>query len=123
MLPAFHANLESTVRLLAAASAAPAGSCRRIVLAGTMEEPDLDAGEAPGSPYAVAKAAATLYARFFRSLYGTPVVTARVFMVYGPGQVDHSKVVPYAILAGVAEAGAAARRAARARSTGSSSTT
>lgn len=98
VLPAFHANLESTVRLLAAASAAPAGSCRRIVLAGSMEEPDLAAGEAPGSPYAVAKAAATLYARFFRSLYGTPVVSARVFMVYGPGQVDHTKVVPYAIL-------------------------
>ncbi|MBP9145461.1 MAG: NAD(P)-dependent oxidoreductase [Thermoanaerobaculia bacterium] len=98
ILPAFHANLESTVQLLAAATAAPAGSCRRIVLTGSMEEPDLSSGEAPGSPYAVAKAAATLYARFFRSLYGTPVVSARVFMVYGPGQVDHGKVVPYTIL-------------------------
>lgn len=98
VLPAFQANLESTVRLLAAASASPAGICRRIVLAGSMEEPDLAAGEAPGSPYAVAKAAATLYARFFHSLYGAPVVSARVFMVYGPGQVDHTKVVPYSIL-------------------------
>jgi UDP-glucose 4-epimerase len=98
VLPAFQANLESTVRLLAAASAAPAGLCRRIVVAGSMEEPERNAIEAPGSPYAVAKAAATLYARFFHSLYGTPVVSARIFMVYGPGQVDHTKVVPYSIL-------------------------
>lgn len=98
VLPAFQANLESTVRLLAAASAAPAGTCRRIVVAGTMEEPERSSVDAPGSPYAVAKAAATLYARFFHSLYATPVVMARIFMVYGPGQVDHTKVVPYSIL-------------------------
>ncbi len=97
VLPAFQANLESTVRLLAAASA-PQTSCRRIVVAGTMEEPERNSAEAPGSPYAVAKAAATLYSRFFHSLYGTPVVMARIFMVYGPGQVDHTKVVPYSIL-------------------------
>ncbi len=94
VLPAFHANLESTVRLLVAATAA---RCRRIVLAGSMEVPDA-AAEAPGSPYAVAKGAAALYGRFFHSLYGTPVVSARIFMVYGPGQVDHRKVVPYSIL-------------------------
>ena len=98
VLPAFQANLESTVRLLAAASAAPAGTCRRIVVAGTMEEPERVSTEPPGSPYAVAKAAATLYARFFYSLYATPVVMARIFMVYGPGQVDHTKLVPYSIL-------------------------
>ena len=95
VLPTFHANLESTVRLLVAATAA---RCRRVVLAGSMEEPDLAAAAAPGSPYAVAKGAAALYARFFHSLYGTPVVSARIFMVYGPGQVDHTKVVPYSIL-------------------------
>ncbi len=95
VLPAFHANLESTVRLLVAATAA---RCRRIVLAGSMEVPDAAAAEAPGSPYAVAKGAAALYARFFHSIYGTPVVSARIFMVYGPGQVDHRKVVPYSIL-------------------------
>lgn len=98
VLPAFRANLEATVRLLTAASAPAPGACRRIVLAGSMEEPDLQANEAAGSPYAVAKSAATLYARFFHSLYGTPIVHARIFMVYGPGQIDHSKVVPYSIL-------------------------
>jgi UDP-glucose 4-epimerase len=99
VLPAFQANLESTVRLLAAATASPAGLCRRIVVAGTMEEPDRNSIEAPGSPYAAAKTAATLYTRFFHSLYGTPVVTARIFMVYGPGQADTTKLVPYSILA------------------------
>ena len=81
--------------------AATRAGCRRVVLAGSMEEPDLAAGEAPGSPYAAAKAAQSLYARFFRALYGAPVVTARIFMVYGPGQRDLSKVVPYAILRGL----------------------
>lgn len=96
--PAFAANLASAVHLLVAATRA---GCRRVVLAGSMEEPDLAAGEAPGSPYAAAKAAQALYARFFRALYGTPVVTARIFMVYGPGQRDLQKVVPYSILRGL----------------------
>ena len=102
--PAFSANLESTMNLLVAATAA---GTARIVLAGSMEEPDLGAGEAPSSPYSAAKGAATLYARLFRSLYATPVVSARIFMVYGPEQPDESKVVPYAIrcaLAGEAPA-------------------
>jgi UDP-glucose 4-epimerase len=33
----------------------------------------------------------------FLSLYGTPVATARPFMVYGPDQPDATKVVPYVI--------------------------
>ena len=96
--PAFAANLASAVNLLVAATRA---GCRRVVLAGSMEEPDLAAGEVPGSPYAAAKAAQSLYARFFRALYATPVVTARIFMVYGPGQRDLAKVVPYSILRGL----------------------
>lgn len=96
--PAFEANLAAAVNLLVAATRA---GCRRVVLAGSMEEPDLGSGEAPGSPYAAAKAAQALYARFFRALYGTPVVVARIFMVYGPGQRDVAKVVPYSILRGL----------------------
>jgi nucleoside-diphosphate-sugar epimerase len=102
--PAFAANLASTVNLLVAATAAGTG---RIVLAGSMEEPALADGEAPSSPYAAAKGAASLYAGLFRALYATPLVTARIFMVYGPGQRDESKLVPYAIrraLAGEAPA-------------------
>ncbi len=97
--PTFEANLMTTVNLLTAATAR---RCRRVVLAGSMEEPDVAAGEAPGSPYAVAKGAASLYARFFRALYETPVVSARIFMVYGPGQLDRTKVVPYAVLQALA---------------------
>lgn len=108
--PTFQANLASTVNLLVGATA---HRCRRVVLAGSMEEPDVAAGEAPGSPYAVAKGAASLYARFFRALYGTPVVSARIFMVYGPGQQDTQKVVPYSILSALR--GEAARLSSGAR--------
>jgi UDP-glucose 4-epimerase len=31
----------------------------------------------------------------FFALYQTPVVIAKIFMVYGPGQSDHTKLVPY----------------------------
>ncbi|MEO8274690.1 MAG: NAD(P)-dependent oxidoreductase [Thermoanaerobaculia bacterium] len=95
VLPAFQANLESSVRLLAAATAA---GTKRIVFTGSMEEPNPASSEAAGSPYAAAKGAASLYVRFFRSVYETPVVSARVHMVYGPGQRDRTKVVPYSIL-------------------------
>ncbi len=94
VLPTFRANLSSTVHLLSAATRV---GCRRIVLAGSMEEPL--AGTAPPSPYAAAKAAAALYADFFRFAYQAPVVTARIFMVYGPQQRDRAKVIPASILA------------------------
>jgi nucleoside-diphosphate-sugar epimerase len=94
VLPTFHANLASTVHVLAAATRV---GCRRVVLAGSMEEPE--PGRPAASPYAAAKAAAAVYADFFRAVYGTPVVAARIFMVYGPGQRDLAKVVPASILA------------------------
>jgi nucleoside-diphosphate-sugar epimerase len=67
-----------------------------------MEAPDLFAGEAPGSPYAAAKAGQALYAQLFHALYAAPIVSARIFMVYGPGQRDLTKLVPYTILEGLA---------------------
>jgi len=97
VLPALHANLLATVHLLVAARAA---GVARVVLAGSMEEPA--PGEPPSSPYAAAKGAATAYARMFHALYGLPVVVARIFMVYGPGQRDRTKVVPASILAALA---------------------
>jgi len=98
VLPALHANLLSTVHLLAAAASLDA--IERIVLAGSMEEPL--AGEPPSSPYSAAKGAASLYASLFRALYGAPIVTARIFMVYGPGQRDRTKLVPATIEAALA---------------------
>ena len=50
------------------------------------------------SPYAAAKWASTVYARLFHELYDLPVVVLRVFMVYGPGQRELEKLIPYTIL-------------------------
>lgn len=98
VLPTFNANLLSSVNILVAASA---HQCKRIVTAGSLEEPDeMDSAVAvPGSPYAAAKWAASGYARMFHALYQTPVAIARLFMVYGPGQRDLRKLVPYVTLA------------------------
>ncbi len=96
VLPTFNSNLFSTVNLLTAAARV---GCQRIILAGSMEEPDYgDEVSVPSSPYAAAKWAANAYARMFRELYGLSVYTARIFMVYGPGQMDLKKLIPYVIL-------------------------
>lgn len=96
VMPTFNANLLSTVHLLVAATET---GCRRIVTAGSLEEPDgQERAVIPSSPYAAAKAAASAYARMFHALYQTPVVLARIFMVYGPGQQDLLKLVPYVAL-------------------------
>ena len=87
----FNSNLASTVHLLRALTNTP---CRRIVLAGSLEETD-SSNETPSSPYAAAKSAAAMYARMFFELYRTPVTIARLFMVYGPGQRDARKLIPY----------------------------
>jgi nucleoside-diphosphate-sugar epimerase len=97
VLPTFHSNLQSSVNLLTAAVEA---NCRRVVLTGSLAEPDVEKGETfPSAPYAAAKWASSGYARMFHALYKLPVLIARVFMVYGPGQVDLTKLVPYVILA------------------------
>jgi nucleoside-diphosphate-sugar epimerase len=90
-------NLVSTVNLLVAASRTGAGKC---VLAGSLEEPAADeADPVPASPYAASKWAASGYARMFHALYGLESAVARIFMVYGPGQLDVRKLVPYVCLA------------------------
>jgi UDP-glucose 4-epimerase len=85
-------NLVASVGILEAATEA---GCDRVVLMGSGDEPA--GGDAPCSPYAATKWAVGGYARMFHSLYGTPVTTARTFMVYGPDQPDVSKVVPYTV--------------------------
>ena len=68
--------------------------CRRIVLTGSLTEPVPGETEpAPQSPYAAAKWAAVGYGRMFHSLYRTPAVILRPFMVYGPAQAA-SKFIP-----------------------------
>jgi UDP-glucose 4-epimerase len=93
VLPMLRANLLAAVNLMVACAQA---GCPRVVLAGSMEEPDLgDPDAVAQSPYAVAKWAALAYARHFQALHELPVVHLRVFMVYGPGQLDLRKLVPY----------------------------
>ena len=92
----FAANLASAVNLMVAS--ARLGDCR-VVLAGSLEEPPPEAPHPlPSSPYAASKWAASGYARMFHALYALPVAIARIFMVYGPGQADTKKMVPYVCL-------------------------
>jgi UDP-glucose 4-epimerase len=93
VLPAFQNNLMTALNLLMATTEAGTG---RIVLAGSFEEPD-EVQSAPCSPYAAAKWSASGYARMFHALYQSSVVIAKIFMVYGPGQSDNMKLIPYAI--------------------------
>jgi nucleoside-diphosphate-sugar epimerase len=96
VLPTFRANLQSSVNLLTAAAES---GCRRLVMTGSLAEPEPSRGEMfPVAPYAAAKWASSGYARMFHALYGVPAVLARVFMVYGPAQKDLSKLIPYSIL-------------------------
>jgi nucleoside-diphosphate-sugar epimerase len=80
-------------------TAAAEVGCSRVVVTGSLEEAEPGDGDAvPSSGYAAAKWAVSGYARMFHALYGLPVVSARVFMVYGPGQRDLRKLIPYVIL-------------------------
>lgn len=88
-------NLLSTVNLLTLM--AEAGG-RRIVLAGSLEEPDVGDVPIPSSPYAAAKWSSSAYAQMFHQLYQVPIVNARIFMVYGPAQKDIKKLIPYVTL-------------------------
>ena len=93
VLPMLRANLLAAVNLMVACTEA---GRPRLVLAGSMEEPDMGDPEAVAqSPYAVAKWGQLAYARHFSALHELPVVHLRVFMVYGPGQLDLRKLVPY----------------------------
>jgi UDP-glucose 4-epimerase len=95
VLPAFRANLTTTVNVLTAATEM---GCWRVVLAGSLEEPQPgDSEGVPASPYAASKWASSAYGRMFHALYQTPVVIARIFMVYGPGEYRLRKLVPYVI--------------------------
>jgi nucleoside-diphosphate-sugar epimerase len=93
VLPTLHANLVVAANLMVACARVGRS---RLVLAGSMEEPDLgDPDAVPQSPYAAAKWGALAYARHLHAIHDLPVVHMRVFMVYGPGQLDLRKLVPY----------------------------
>lgn len=91
VLPTFRDNLVTTVHVLTSAAELGTG---RVVLAGSLEEPDPASDPEPSSPYAASKWAASVYARLFHRLYALPVTVARIFMVYGPGQAEPTKLIP-----------------------------
>ncbi|KAB8335198.1 NAD(P)-dependent oxidoreductase [Scytonema tolypothrichoides VB-61278] len=91
VLPTFDSLLVSTINLLTVVAEV---GCDRIVLIASLEEPQPSHIEVtPASPYAAAKWASSAYGRMFHKLYQVPVVLARPFMTYGPGQNIH-KVIP-----------------------------
>lgn len=93
VVPTFEGNLTGTMNLLTAAAET---NCGKVVMAGSLEESD-DPLQPPSSPYAASKTAAYAYARMFQAVYGVSVVVPRVFIVYGPGQDDRKKVIPYVV--------------------------
>lgn len=95
--PTFANNLTTSVNVLTAATEQ---RVERVVIAGSLEEPDGEDGlPIPSSPYAAAKWASGAYARMFHALYATPVVIGRTFMVYGPEQRNARKLIPYVLQA------------------------
>ena len=89
-------NLISAVHVMTAAQANGVEKC---VMAGSLEEPDeTESRPVPASPYAASKWSASAYSRMMHALYGLNVGVARIFMVYGPGQQDTNKLVPYVCL-------------------------
>jgi nucleoside-diphosphate-sugar epimerase len=89
-------NLLTAVNVLVAAQQT---GVEKTVLAGSLEEPDSsDAAPIASSPYGASKWCASAYARMMHALYGTRSAVARIFMVYGPGQQDTRKLVPYVCL-------------------------
>ncbi|HWF60698.1 MAG TPA: NAD(P)-dependent oxidoreductase [Nitrospira sp.] len=94
VLPTFRSQLLTTVHVLTSSSEI---GCRRIILTGSLTEPQAGQVDSPpSSPYAASKWASNAFGRMFHCIYQTPVVIVRPFMVYGPNQ-NPTKVIPYAI--------------------------
>ncbi len=95
---ALRVNVYGTLNALRAVRQATRGHVRRIVVAGTSYEYG-KAGELdPGNVYAASKVAAWAFCRMYYRAHGTPVVVARPFNIYGPGQTQRA-LIPSAIRA------------------------
>lgn len=98
---ALEVNVRGTLNVLKAvrmAGDATLHRVRRVVVAGTSYEYGSDGRLDPGNVYAASKVAAWAFCRMHYRAYGTPVVIARAFNVYGPGQPERA-LVPSAIRA------------------------
>jgi UDP-glucose 4-epimerase len=95
VIPIFQGSFLTTVNVLTSATEA---GCKRVVMAGSSEEPFRSNRVIPSSPYAAAKWSSSAYAAMFRELFHAPVIVPRVFITYGPGKQNERKVIPYTIL-------------------------
>jgi UDP-glucose 4-epimerase len=93
---ALRVNVHGTLNLLRAVQ--HQGQARRLVVAGTSYEYGAAGQLDPGNVYAASKVAAWAFCRMYHRAHGTPVVVARPFSVYGPGQ-DARALIPSAIRA------------------------
>lgn len=101
----FRANVEGTWNLLEACRRA--GHIQAVVIASSDKAygtpPALpyreDFALNPQYPYDVSKACADLIARSYFNTYGLPVVVTRFANIYGPGDVNVSRIVPETIRA------------------------
>jgi CDP-glucose 4,6-dehydratase len=99
-LGTWEANVRGTYTLLEACRAL--GGVQRVVVAssdkayGSHEELPYreDFPLEPVFPYDVSKAAADLIARSYAATYGMPVAVTRLANVYGPGDLNWSRIVP-----------------------------
>jgi CDP-glucose 4,6-dehydratase len=97
----FESNIRGTWNLLEACRR-HAQVVRRVVVAssdkayGTVDDlpyrEDMPLGGR--EPYEVSKAAADLIAQTYASAYGTPVAIARCGNIYGPGDLNWSRIIP-----------------------------
>ena len=94
VLQTHHSQVTSALNLITEALESDIG---RIVLVGSlMEMTGRIEDEVPSSPYSAAKTSLMHYGRMFHRHFGAPVVVARPFMTFGPGQAE-SHVLPYVI--------------------------
>jgi CDP-glucose 4,6-dehydratase len=99
-LGSWEANVRGTYTLLEACRTL--GTVRRLVVAssdkayGSHDELPYreDFALRPSHPYDVSKACADLIARSYAHSYGLPLVVTRLANVYGPGDVNWSRIVP-----------------------------
>jgi CDP-glucose 4,6-dehydratase len=99
-LSTFEANVRGTYNLLEACRTL--GTVERVVVAssdkayGNHEQLPYreDAPLRPAFPYDVSKACADLIARAYAASYGLPVAVTRLANVYGPGDLNWSRIVP-----------------------------
>ena len=95
VLPTFDTLLRGAINVLACAAGAP--QTPRVVLIGSLTEPDpAEPTAVVGSPYGAAKWAAGVYGRMFHDLFDTRVAICRPTYVYGPGQ-PAERLIPYVI--------------------------